>query len=135
MKKINIFTVLAVATIIIGLFAPSFVGNNMETIIKTLLLTSMLEAIFSIGSIIYAKKIEKSKIIGILLLVLSIFCIFIFGILYTFIDLAKSPEKNGELCKQVANCEKKKDGLNNCYLESDTKKLLPIICKDSNLKK
>lgn len=133
MKKVNIFTILAIVSLLVGYFCPTFTGNNIDGIVITNLITSILAVGFAIASIVYAKKIEKSKVFGIILLVLGILEILIFAILFAFMTMARDPEKSAEFCKTVVSCEKGSDNVSTCYLEADSSKILPIKCYDSNL--
>ena len=133
MKKVNIFTILALVALLIGYFIPGIAGSDINNIVIINLVTAVVALAFSIASIVYAKKIEKSKAFGIVLLVISILGVLLFGILAAFLSIAKDPEKNADICKQVVNCEKGTDNTSTCYLDSDSTKILPIKCYDTNL--
>ena len=133
MKKVNIFTILAIVSLVVGYFCPVFTGDSIEAMVIANLITAILAVGFSIASIVYAKKIEKSKVFGIILLIVGILGVFIFGILCAFISMVKDPEKTADVCKTVNKREKGTDNVSTCYLDADTNKLLPIKCYDSNL--
>jgi len=134
MKKTNIFTVLAIISLIGALFIPSFLTKNIGNMMLVCTIFAVAQVVFSIASIINAKRVEKSKLVGIILLIFGLLGILVFSFLYSFVEVvAKDPEKTGEYCKKVVNCEKGDNEISTCYIEGDSTKLLPIKCKNSNL--
>ena len=133
MKKVNIFTILALVLLLVGYFMPFFTKDNISAMMIADLIISILVVVLSIASIVYAKKIEKSKVFGIILLIIGILSTLLFGLLVAFIEVAKDPEKSGEFCKTVVNCQKGTDNVSTCYLENDNTRLLPIKCYTSKL--
>jgi Na+/H+-translocating membrane pyrophosphatase len=133
MKKVNYFTILAIATIVLYMIIPSFGTKTITGTLEIGIVFCLVEIAFSIGSIIYAKKNEKSKVAGIILLVVGLLAISLFGIFSFALKTMQDPEKNGELCKELIQCEAGNGDTSTCYINGDTSKLLPFECKNSNL--
>lgn len=135
MQKRNIFTILAVASLVIGFFVPSLISKELNTIALISLICAVATIAFSIASIIQASKNETGKGVGILCLILGILGSLIFGLFMFFLSIADDPSKTEEFCKSVVKCEKGKNDVSTCYLDADTDKKLPIKCYDKNLDK
>ena len=135
MKKKNIFTILAVASLVVGFFLPSMVSNELKTIGLVSLICAGATIVLSIASIVQASKNETGKGVGILCLVLGILGALIFGLFMFFLSIADDPDKTEEFCKSVVKCEKGKNDVSTCYIEADKDKKLPIKCYDKNLDK
>lgn len=131
-SKINYFTIIAIV-LVVAFFLVPFCSKDINTVIQINFAIAVITVIASIAAIIFAKKIEKSKILPIILLVASLLGLLVFGLLTTIKDLAKDPEKNGEICKTLVNC-KKGDKISTCYVEGDNSKTMPFKCYTENLK-
>ena len=131
-KKTNYFTIIALVAMLVSFFS-SFFTKDLDIILIISLVTSIVAFVCSIGSIVYAKKIEKSKAPGIVLLIISILACFGSGIIFAMKEVVKDPEKTSDLCKQVINCKDEGNNVSTCYIEGDTSKIFDIKCYNSNL--
>ena len=132
MKKVNIFTILAIISAVCLVIMPGSISKTLTGFTSVCLIVSLVEVALSIASIVYAKKIEKSKAPGIILLIIGIIATLIFIVLSTVFSIATNPSKNGELCKATVNCTKGKN-TSTCYMDGDNNKAFPIKCKNENL--
>ena len=128
MKKVNIFTILAIISAVCLVIMPGSISKTLTGFTSVCLIVSLVEVALSIASI----KIEKSKAPGIILLIIGIIATLIFIVLSTVFSIATNPSKNGELCKATVNCTKGKN-TSTCYMDGDNNKAFPIKCKNENL--
>ena len=130
-KKNNYFTIIALL-LLLATFIAGFFTKDLNTIMIIAFVSSLASLIMSIVAIVYAKKIEKSKVFPIIILVFSILSTLVFGLVLAFKNIVKDPKNTAEICKTVVEC--KKDGdVSTCYVKEDTTKSLPIKCYTSNL--
>lgn len=134
MKKSTLFGLLAVVSIVCGLFFSGVFVKDMSGICTFNLATSIAAVIFSILGIVSASKEGSSKALSIIMLVIGILATLAFLMLMAFMSIAKDPEKTKDICKDVVACEKDKDGVSICHIKGDDKGLLDIKCYDSVLK-
>ena len=130
-KKNNYFTIIALL-FLLATFIAGFFTKDLNTIMIIAFASSLASLIMSIVAIVYAKKIEKSKVFPIIILVVSILGTLMFGIVLAFKNLLNDPKNTAEICKTVVEC--KNDGeVSTCYIKEDTTKSLPVKCYTSDL--
>ena len=132
MKKVNIFAILSLLSLVAGYIIAIFV-KGAESVFLVNLIAALVAFILAIAAIVYAKKIEKSKAFGIILLVISILGTLFFLVLFALTRAVKDPKNTEEVCKKVVNCERDTSDVSTCYIEEDNTKIFPIKCYTSNL--
>lgn len=133
MKKVNIFAIISLVVLILSFYIPGLITKDLTNMMLICLIFSVIALVLAIIAIVYASKIEKSKVPGVLLLIASIIACALYGVLYMSFNLIKDPERNEAFCEQVVKCEKGKNDISTCYIDGDKDKVFPVKCKDENL--
>ena len=133
MKKSTLFGILAVVSIVVGLFFCGIFVKDIEGILVFNLITNIAAVIFAILALIFVSKENGSKVLAIVMLVIGIIGTLAFIALTAFVSIVKDPENTKDICKEVVNCEKDKDGVSICRIKGDDKGLIDIKCYDSVL--
>ncbi|MBR3117386.1 MAG: hypothetical protein IKF36_05920 [Bacilli bacterium] len=134
MKKSTLFGLLAVASLCLGLFFCGVFVKDINGICTFNLITCIAAVVFAIIGIVSASKEKSSKALSIVMLVLGILGTLAFLAIFGFIAIAKDPKNTKDICKDVVQCKKDKDGVSTCHIKGDDKGLLDIKCYDSVLK-
>ena len=132
MKKSTYFAIGSLA-LLAGSFIFGFITKNVDTLFLVSFLASIGAFILAIVSIIVAGKEKASKAFPIVTLVVGIFAIIISGLLFAFGKIIKNPEYTKDMCKELVQCKKDKDGVSICHIKGDDNKLIDIKCYDTVL--
>lgn len=133
MKKSTLFAIISAVALISGFFI-NYVIKDIESIFLYNVISGIVAIGFAVAGIVFASKDKTSKALPIVLLVLGILLTLGSLILFGATKLFKNPENTKDICKDVVQCEKDKDGVSICHIKGDDKGLIDIKCYDSILK-